>query len=665
MFLFNFQPSINAVSKLASTGVRKAKSLREPKKLSSKIETKTSHISIKLAIGNKVSFTYLNQIATGTLRYVGITNFSGGQWCGIELEEPKGKNNGSVKGTSYFKCKDKHGLFLPVDKVKVAYGNENLVESTKIGKVVSKRLRESAKIPKRARQEEKPPSKAMVKRYKVDELSEDTKGSNAKMKTIVTKQISLNDSVVPLTVKIAEGLEEENNNNNNTIYHPKRLNDAPGVIVFVTGHRSISPVTKYRSCPLLTTVHTPSAEKINSSDHELSRPRALPCGFNHDGSHGYSSNEDSENPDSKKRDLPSVYDNIPLRLRKRESFSGIERKIRIRSPLRRALSLNIEFPKERHSSVSEDEEIASYLTPLKRSISDLTLYRRSPVRSPKGRFPRILPLSRTPWLRREQTAPELLQTNLQSFVSVESLPEELENSNVVSDKKDKMKNSTTDGETAESSNEPKAGKFVNKRAGSSLPVFVKSPLASQEKPKSSAAQPRKMQKSNIKKLQASSEVKTSTSKPCQRTNGKQRLNSQSEVKYAPQGKSAVKSSVSRTGQVVSEPKAIPSTNTSGLSESAPSVKPASRYQQKLNSKTKLPSLDAGDDPESPYLCRKVSDIVATFEKSVDVKPSTSQKAKKEVTGKNFVLNCFDWSMQQKTGLTVSISFAYIWCLLMA
>ena len=46
----------------------------------------------------------------GILRYCGNTDFAKGQWAGVELHEPVGKNDGSVGGKTYFQCKPKHGM---------------------------------------------------------------------------------------------------------------------------------------------------------------------------------------------------------------------------------------------------------------------------------------------------------------------------------------------------------------------------------------------------------------------------------------------------------------------------------------------------------------------------------------------------------------------------
>lgn len=45
----------------------------------------------------------------GILRYAGSTEFASGQWGGIEFERAEGKNDGSLGGVRYFKCKPDHG----------------------------------------------------------------------------------------------------------------------------------------------------------------------------------------------------------------------------------------------------------------------------------------------------------------------------------------------------------------------------------------------------------------------------------------------------------------------------------------------------------------------------------------------------------------------------
>ncbi|XP_035209279.1 CAP-Gly domain-containing linker protein 3-like [Stegodyphus dumicola] len=70
--------------------------------------------SIGIQIGDKV---VVGGAKVGILRYCGATQFAQGIWAGVELEEPLGKNDGTLKGVAYFKCPQNHGIFAPINKI--------------------------------------------------------------------------------------------------------------------------------------------------------------------------------------------------------------------------------------------------------------------------------------------------------------------------------------------------------------------------------------------------------------------------------------------------------------------------------------------------------------------------------------------------------------------
>lgn len=51
-------------------------------------------------VGSRVEVT--GKDVQGTVAFIGPTSFSQGKWVGIILDEPKGKNNGTIKGKQYF-----------------------------------------------------------------------------------------------------------------------------------------------------------------------------------------------------------------------------------------------------------------------------------------------------------------------------------------------------------------------------------------------------------------------------------------------------------------------------------------------------------------------------------------------------------------------------------
>lgn len=55
----------------------------------------------------------------GTVHFYGKTKFAQGVWVGIELDAPLGNHSGTIKGETYFTCKEKHGVFVRPAQVEV------------------------------------------------------------------------------------------------------------------------------------------------------------------------------------------------------------------------------------------------------------------------------------------------------------------------------------------------------------------------------------------------------------------------------------------------------------------------------------------------------------------------------------------------------------------
>uniref|UniRef100_A0A2K6EHW9 CAP-Gly domain containing linker protein family member 4 n=1 Tax=Propithecus coquereli TaxID=379532 RepID=A0A2K6EHW9_PROCO len=70
------------------------------------LTSKAMLTSLGLKLGDRVVIAGQK---VGTLRFCGTTEFASGQWAGIELDEPEGKNNGSVGKVQYFKCAPRYG----------------------------------------------------------------------------------------------------------------------------------------------------------------------------------------------------------------------------------------------------------------------------------------------------------------------------------------------------------------------------------------------------------------------------------------------------------------------------------------------------------------------------------------------------------------------------
>uniref|UniRef100_A0A8C0N9L0 CAP-Gly domain containing linker protein family member 4 n=1 Tax=Canis lupus familiaris TaxID=9615 RepID=A0A8C0N9L0_CANLF len=97
-----------------------------------RITSRAMLTSLGLKLGDRVVIAGQK---VGTLRFCGTTEFASGQWAGIELDEPEGKNNGSVGKIQYFKCAPKYGIFAPLSKISKAKDRRKNVAHTS-GKTV-------------------------------------------------------------------------------------------------------------------------------------------------------------------------------------------------------------------------------------------------------------------------------------------------------------------------------------------------------------------------------------------------------------------------------------------------------------------------------------------------------------------------------------------------
>ncbi|NXA83330.1 CLIP4 protein, partial [Thryothorus ludovicianus] len=98
-------------------------------------------LSLGLKLGDRVVIAGQK---VGTLRFCGTTEFASGQWAGVELDEPEGKNNGSVGKVQYFKCAPKRGIFAPLSKISKA--SDHKKSSVQSSSVRSSPLVKSKKV---------------------------------------------------------------------------------------------------------------------------------------------------------------------------------------------------------------------------------------------------------------------------------------------------------------------------------------------------------------------------------------------------------------------------------------------------------------------------------------------------------------------------------------
>ncbi|XP_053623105.1 dynactin subunit 1 isoform X2 [Plodia interpunctella] len=66
----------------------------------------------------------------GSVAYVGYPTFATGKWIGVILDEPKGKNNGTVRGHAYFNCEENYGVFVRQTQIQLLDSEDNPMETS-------------------------------------------------------------------------------------------------------------------------------------------------------------------------------------------------------------------------------------------------------------------------------------------------------------------------------------------------------------------------------------------------------------------------------------------------------------------------------------------------------------------------------------------------------
>eukprot|EP00930_Biecheleria_cincta_P071248 TRINITY_DN58761_c0_g1_i1.p1 TRINITY_DN58761_c0_g1~~TRINITY_DN58761_c0_g1_i1.p1 ORF type:complete len:787 (-),score=152.03 TRINITY_DN58761_c0_g1_i1:288-2561(-) len=96
----------------------KLKNLRATKQIDTNQATARQDAITTKSIGERAVVLLKSGDLCGVIRYVGLLEGQEGGFVGLELDEGRGKNDGSLNGKQYFTCAPNHGLFARPDMVR-------------------------------------------------------------------------------------------------------------------------------------------------------------------------------------------------------------------------------------------------------------------------------------------------------------------------------------------------------------------------------------------------------------------------------------------------------------------------------------------------------------------------------------------------------------------
>ncbi|XP_013805375.1 CAP-Gly domain-containing linker protein 4 isoform X2 [Apteryx mantelli] len=198
------------------------------------ITGKAMLLSLGLKLGDRVIIAGQK---VGTLRFCGTTEFASGQWAGIELDEPEGKNNGSVGKVQYFKCAPKRGIFAPLSKISKA--SDHKKSSVRSSSMRSSPLVKSKKIDVTHVTSKVNSGLTALKK---DSGSETTFMTADRVKTVPAKEAFLGSSSSSSSTTSLEGKQNYSKKRNSTSSNKR------AVIRAISASSKISAATRKNPC---------------------------------------------------------------------------------------------------------------------------------------------------------------------------------------------------------------------------------------------------------------------------------------------------------------------------------------------------------------------------------------------------------------------------------